>query len=126
MTKRICIVTGTRAEYGLLRWVMEGIRQSPALELQLIRRVRHDRPYPDRPSARRRDDRRRLRRSHPRHAKTFTSLGQLRDLSTVAQVDAVVGNSSSGLVHTLYSSLASPSKILHEMLHVLPPSRERV
>ncbi len=34
--KRICIVTGTRAEYGLLRWVMEGIRQSPLLELQLI------------------------------------------------------------------------------------------
>ena len=34
--KKICIVTGTRAEYGLLRWVMEGIRQSPVLELQLI------------------------------------------------------------------------------------------
>ncbi|WP_242518782.1 UDP-N-acetylglucosamine 2-epimerase [Halochromatium roseum] len=34
--KRICVVTGTRAEYGLLRWVMEGIRQSPVLELQLI------------------------------------------------------------------------------------------
>ena len=34
---------------------------------------------------------------HPRMAKTFTSLGQLRYLSTVAQVDAVVGNSSSGL-----------------------------
>jgi GDP/UDP-N,N'-diacetylbacillosamine 2-epimerase (hydrolysing) len=36
MTKRICIVTGTRAEYGLLRWVMEGIRQSTLLELQLV------------------------------------------------------------------------------------------
>lgn len=34
--KRICVVTGTRAEYGLLRWVMEGIRQSPLLDLQLI------------------------------------------------------------------------------------------
>ncbi|MDC1036195.1 UDP-N-acetylglucosamine 2-epimerase [Alphaproteobacteria bacterium] len=34
--KKICAVTGTRAEYGLLRWVMEGIRQSPELELQLI------------------------------------------------------------------------------------------
>jgi UDP-N-acetylglucosamine 2-epimerase (non-hydrolysing)/GDP/UDP-N,N'-diacetylbacillosamine 2-epimerase (hydrolysing) len=34
--KRICVVTGTRAEYGLLHWVMEGIRQSPVLELQLI------------------------------------------------------------------------------------------
>lgn len=36
MIKRICVVTGTRAEYGLLRWVMESIRQSPILELQLI------------------------------------------------------------------------------------------
>lgn len=34
--KKICVVTGTRAEYGLLRWVMEGIRKSPELELQLI------------------------------------------------------------------------------------------
>jgi GDP/UDP-N,N'-diacetylbacillosamine 2-epimerase (hydrolysing) len=34
--KKICVVTGTRAEYGLLRWVMEGIRQSSELELQLI------------------------------------------------------------------------------------------
>lgn len=34
--KKICVVTGTRAEYGLLRWVMEGIRQSRVLELQLV------------------------------------------------------------------------------------------
>lgn len=34
--KKICVVTGTRAEYGLLRWVLEGIRQSPILDLQLI------------------------------------------------------------------------------------------
>ena len=34
--KKICVVTGSRAEYGLLRWVMEGIRKSPLLELQLI------------------------------------------------------------------------------------------
>lgn len=34
--KKICVVTGSRAEYGLLRWVMEDIRQSPVLELQLI------------------------------------------------------------------------------------------
>jgi len=34
--KKICVVTGTRAEYGLMRWVMEGIRQSSELELQLI------------------------------------------------------------------------------------------
>ena len=34
--KKICVITGSRAEYGLLRWVLEGIRQSPRLELQLI------------------------------------------------------------------------------------------
>ena len=34
--KKICVVTGTRAEYGLLRWVMEGISLSQALELQVI------------------------------------------------------------------------------------------
>lgn len=34
--KSICVVTGTRAEYGLLRWLMEGIRQSPKLALQVI------------------------------------------------------------------------------------------
>jgi GDP/UDP-N,N'-diacetylbacillosamine 2-epimerase (hydrolysing) len=34
--KRVCVVTGARAEYGLLRWVIEGIKQSPVLDLQLI------------------------------------------------------------------------------------------
>ena len=34
--KKICVVTGARAEYGLLRWVMEGIRNSNKLELQLV------------------------------------------------------------------------------------------
>lgn len=34
--KRICVVTGSRAEYGLLRWVMQGIKDSPQLELQVI------------------------------------------------------------------------------------------
>lgn len=36
MSRNICVVTGTRAEYGLLRWVMEGIRQMAGLELQVI------------------------------------------------------------------------------------------
>ena len=36
MKRKICIVTGTRAEYGLLRWVMEGIREAQELELQVI------------------------------------------------------------------------------------------
>lgn len=34
--RKICVVTGARAEYGLLRWVMEGIQNSALLELQLI------------------------------------------------------------------------------------------
>ena len=34
--KSICVVTGTRAEYGLMGWVMKGIRQSSELKLQLI------------------------------------------------------------------------------------------
>ena len=34
--RKICVVTGTRAEYGLLRWVIDGIGSSPVLELQLI------------------------------------------------------------------------------------------
>jgi len=36
MSRKICVVTGTRAEYGLLRWVMEGICDTPGLELQVI------------------------------------------------------------------------------------------
>ncbi len=34
--KKICVVTGTRAEYGLLRWVIEGIHDSKDFELILI------------------------------------------------------------------------------------------
>ena len=33
---KICVVSGTRAEYGLLRWVMQGIQDSELLHLQLI------------------------------------------------------------------------------------------
>ena len=36
MRRKICIVTGTRAEYGLLRWVMEEIRAIAGLELQVV------------------------------------------------------------------------------------------
>ena len=36
MTRKICVVTGTRAEYGLLRWVMQGIQDDPDLTLQII------------------------------------------------------------------------------------------
>ena len=36
MSRKICVVTGTRAEYGLLHWIMAGIRQTPGLELQIV------------------------------------------------------------------------------------------
>ena len=34
--KKICVVTGSRAEYGLLRWVLEGIKNDPDLMLQIV------------------------------------------------------------------------------------------
>ena len=34
--RKIAVLTGTRAEYGLLYWVMRGIQEAPALELQII------------------------------------------------------------------------------------------
>ena len=36
MSRKICVITGTRAEYGLLRWVMQGIKADPELTLQII------------------------------------------------------------------------------------------
>ena len=34
--RKICVVTGTRAEYGLLYWLMKSIENNPKLELQVI------------------------------------------------------------------------------------------
>ncbi|HAJ26565.1 MAG TPA: UDP-N-acetylglucosamine 2-epimerase (hydrolyzing) [Syntrophus sp. (in: bacteria)] len=34
--EKICIFTGSRAEYGLLRWVMQGIKDAPELALQVV------------------------------------------------------------------------------------------
>jgi UDP-hydrolysing UDP-N-acetyl-D-glucosamine 2-epimerase len=34
--RRICVVTGSRADYGLLRWLMEDIRADPSLRLQVL------------------------------------------------------------------------------------------
>ena len=34
--KKICVITGTRADYGLLHWVMKGIKDSPHMELQVV------------------------------------------------------------------------------------------
>ena len=36
MKRKICVVTGTRAEYGLLYWLMKEIEANDDLELQLI------------------------------------------------------------------------------------------
>jgi len=34
--KKICVITTTRAEYGLLYWLMKGIQSHPDLDLQLV------------------------------------------------------------------------------------------
>ncbi len=34
--RKICVVTGTRAEYGLLYWLIKEIKDDPDLELQLV------------------------------------------------------------------------------------------
>ena len=34
--RKICVITGTRADYGLLRWVMQGIKDDLDLTLQII------------------------------------------------------------------------------------------
>lgn len=36
MKRKICVVTGTRAEYGLLQWLMKQIKEDDDLELQLV------------------------------------------------------------------------------------------
>jgi UDP-N-acetylglucosamine 2-epimerase (non-hydrolysing)/GDP/UDP-N,N'-diacetylbacillosamine 2-epimerase (hydrolysing) len=35
-TQRICVVTGSRAEYGLLYWIIKGLQALPEFELQLV------------------------------------------------------------------------------------------
>lgn len=34
--RKICVITGSRAEYGLLRWIIQGIKDDPNLVLQVI------------------------------------------------------------------------------------------
>jgi UDP-N-acetylglucosamine 2-epimerase (non-hydrolysing)/GDP/UDP-N,N'-diacetylbacillosamine 2-epimerase (hydrolysing) len=36
MIRKIAVITGSRAEYGLLYWIIKGIHEDPELELQLI------------------------------------------------------------------------------------------
>lgn len=35
-TRKICVVTGSRADYGLLYWVMKGIQADPEMALQVV------------------------------------------------------------------------------------------
>jgi len=42
--RKICVVTGTRAEYGLLYWLMKEIQMDPDLELQIIATGMHPSP----------------------------------------------------------------------------------
>ena len=42
--KKICVITGTRAEYGLLMLVMQGIKDDPELTLQIIATGMHMSP----------------------------------------------------------------------------------
>ena len=36
MSRKICVITGSRADYGLLRWVMQGIKDDADVNLQII------------------------------------------------------------------------------------------
>ena len=36
MSRKICFVTSGRADYGLLRWAMQGVKDDPELHLQII------------------------------------------------------------------------------------------
>jgi GDP/UDP-N,N'-diacetylbacillosamine 2-epimerase (hydrolysing) len=36
LMRKVCVITGSRAEYGLLRWVMQGIKDDPDLILQIV------------------------------------------------------------------------------------------
>lgn len=36
MSRKVCVVTGTRAEFGLMRWLMQDVRSTPGLELQVL------------------------------------------------------------------------------------------
>lgn len=39
--RRVCVMTGTRADYGHLRWILAGLRDHPGIELQLVVAAAH-------------------------------------------------------------------------------------
>lgn len=44
MKRKICIVTGTRAEYGIMKSLIQGIAESPSLDLQIVATGTHTIP----------------------------------------------------------------------------------
>lgn len=42
--KKVCVVTGSRADYGLLRWVLQGLKDSPTCTLQIVATGMHISP----------------------------------------------------------------------------------
>ena len=34
--RKICVVTGSRAEYGLLHWLLKDLQAEPKIDLQLV------------------------------------------------------------------------------------------
>ncbi|MGD9787020.1 MAG: UDP-N-acetylglucosamine 2-epimerase [Sulfuricellaceae bacterium] len=39
--RRICVITGTRAEYGQLRWLLHDLKAKPAVKLQIVAAAMH-------------------------------------------------------------------------------------
>ncbi len=39
--RKICVITGNRADYGLLRWIMQGVKEDANLTLQIIATSMH-------------------------------------------------------------------------------------
>ena len=36
MNRKICVISGSRSEYGLLRWIIQGLKDDPEIDLQII------------------------------------------------------------------------------------------
>lgn len=84
--RKICVVTGTRAEYGSLYWLIKDTniiftKTNSDTDGRIINRMIDQ--YINKNSDK---------------STGATSLGQLKYLSALQYVDAVVGNSSSGLL----------------------------
>ena len=36
MSRKVCVVTGSRGDYGLLRWLIQGINKRPSMVLSVV------------------------------------------------------------------------------------------